>query len=386
MMFCSRRAKLVVMSFALASVPAAAQESLVELTHRGPELRGAIGAAGLIVESMDISIGLKNSAIKYRISNPTAASISTTLSMPLPELVFSDPDANWSIPAADPVNYVGLTVTLNQKPASLSFTQAVYLGEKDVSATLRRVDVSPIPVGAFQNQLAALTAEARARLARDGLIAEAGTNQVGNPIYFPRWSVRTTASRKLEFAPGQNVAVEFKFQTSVGISRDSVLREPLRSEKSLEREVERRRVDYCLDRSFFGGVDKIVSTAAAQLARPPDQVGPQQSTGDRENASGSSPPTEPLRMIDVTEPAARIFPQANVANLQEMRIAFDFGANAPDTTVRQFRLAVDKGKATRVVSVCLNNLRKISATGFEMRAADYRPAGLLKILLVGAKD
>jgi hypothetical protein len=44
---------------------------------------------------------------------------------------------------------------------------------------------------------------------------------------------------------------------------------------------------------------------------------------------------------------------------------------------------VDKGKPDRVVSFCLDNLKRISATAFEMRVANYTPNGTLKILLVG---
>jgi hypothetical protein len=84
----------------------------------------------------------------------------------------------------------------------------------------------------------------RASLAAEGLIAEAGTDKSGNPIYTPRWLVRTKGVRKATLALGQTITVEMRFRTSVGASRDTVLREPLRSEKGLAGEVERhRRVD-----------------------------------------------------------------------------------------------------------------------------------------------
>ncbi len=71
---------------------------------------------------------------------------------------------------------------------------------------------------------------------------------------------------------------------------------------------------------------------------------------------------------------------------QERRISFDLGAGAPTAPVRQFRLVVDKGKPTRLVSFCLVDLKKISPTAFEMRAVDFRPTGLLRVLLLGPKD
>ncbi|WP_156971103.1 DUF4424 family protein [Beijerinckia mobilis] len=370
---------------ALVSDCAVAQESLLELTHRGPNLR-ALEAAGLVVESIDVSIGVENSTLKYRISNPTAALVSTTLSAPLPDLDFSDPDSAWSIPDADPVNFVSLAAMIDRKPVTLSFTQTARANEKDVGVILRRAGLPLVPLDQFQNRLAALTPEAKALLERDGLIAEAGRNQAGEPLYYPHWSAKTVASRKIDLSPGQTIAIELRFRTSVGQTRDSVLREPLRSEKALAREVERLRADYCIDRSFFNGIDKIVSTAVAQLTRPAESIAsgqglPQEPQGDgKPPVSGQSDPDAAEQM------AIRVFPEANVANLREKRITFDLGADVPDAPVRQFRLGVDKGKPAQIISFCATNLRKISATGFEMQASDHRPSGLLKILLIGTKD
>jgi len=371
-----RSARLAAAILALGFCPARAEETLQELVHRGPELAG-VEAAGLVVETMELALGPQNSSLKYRIANPTSAPVRTTLIFPLPEIDFSDPDAAWSIPGSDPTNYVGVAATIDQKPAPLSVAQSAVVDGKDVTAALRRSGLPLVPVGLFHDKLAGLTADARARLVKDGIIVENGTDQAGNPIYAPRWSVRASATRALELAPGQSVLVDYRFRSSVGVARDTVLREPLRSSKELAQEVERRRADYCLDRSFLAGVDKMVSTAAARrsaaqevVVPPPDGAAPEPAATD----AAKKPP------------AVRIFPEANVADLQERRISFDLGAGAPAASVRQFRLVVDKGKPTRLVSFCLVDLKKISATAFEMRAADFRPTGLLRVLLVGPKD
>ena len=157
-----------------------------------------------------------------------------------------------------------------------------------------------------------------------------------------------------------------------------MLREPLRSSKELASEVERRRADYCLDRSFLAGVDKIVSTAAARRAAAQEVVVPA--------ADGAAPEAAATDAAKKPQPTIRMFPEANVADLQERRISFDLGAGAPTAPVRQFRLVVDKGKPTRLVSFCLVDLKKISPTAFEMRAVDFRPTGLLRVLLLGPKD
>ncbi|WP_400770283.1 DUF4424 family protein [Methylosinus sporium] len=368
-----RSAGLAAAVLALGFWGARAEETLQELVHRGPELAG-LEAAGLVVEQMELTLGAQNSSLKYRIVNPTAAPARTTVTFPLPEIDFSDPDAAWSIPGADPVNYIGLSATIDQKPAPLAVSQSAFVEGKDVTAALRRSGLPLVPIGFFHDKLATLAPDARARLVKDGLIAENGVDQAGNPIYAPRWSVRGVATRTLDLAPGQSALLDFRFRSSVGVARDSVLREPLRSSKELAAEVERRRADYCLDRAFLAGVDKMVSAAAARrstaqeaAALPPEDV------------TAADAPKKP-------QPAARIFPEANVAELQERRISFDLGAGASAAPVRQFRLVVDKGKPTRLVSFCLADLKKISPTAFEMRAADFRPSGLLRVLLVGPKD
>ncbi|WP_018267396.1 DUF4424 family protein [Methylosinus sp. LW4] len=370
-----RSAGLAAAVLALGFWGARAEETLQELVHRGPELAG-LEAAGLVVEQMELTLGAQNSSLKYRIVNPTAAPARTNVAFPLPEIDFSDPDAAWSIPGADPINYIGLAATIDQKPAPLAVSQSAFVEGKDVTAALRRSGLPLVPIGFFHDKLAALTPDARARLVKDGLIAENGVDQAGNPIYAPRWSVRGAATRTLDLAPGQSALLDFRFRSSVGVARDSVLREPLRSSKELAAEVERRRADYCLDRAFLAGVDRMVSAAAARrsaaqeaAALPPESAEP----------AAADAPKKP-------QPAARIFPEANVAELQERRISFDLGAGAPAAPVRQFRLVVDKGKPTRLVSFCLADLKKISPTAFEMRAADFRPTGVLRVLLVGPKD
>jgi hypothetical protein len=372
-----RSAGLAAAILALGVCAAQAEETLQELVHRGPDLAG-VEAAGLVVETMELALGPQNSSLKYRIVNPTSAPVRTVLLFPLPEIDFSDPDAAWSIPGADPANYIGLSATVDQKPAPLSVAQSAIVDGKDVTAALRRSGLPLVPIGFFHDKLAGLAADARARLVKDGLIVENGTDSAGNPIYSPRWSIRGSASRALELAPGQSVAIDFRFRSSVGVARDSVLREPLRSSKELASEVERRRADYCLDRGFLAGVDKMVSAAAARRSAaqeaaaqaPPDGAAPEAAAAD----------------VAKKQPAIRIFPEANVADLQERRISFDLAAGAPTAPVSRFRLVVDKGKPTRLVSFCLVDLKKISATAFEMRAADFRPSGLLRVLLLGPKD
>jgi Domain of unknown function (DUF4424) len=369
-----------------------AQESSTELVHRGLTLPRWTEPAPLMLDAEQVTINPETIQFKYRISNIGTEPVSMVFALPLPDIDFADPDVNWSIPAPDPVNFIGLSATVDQKSATFSFSQAAFSNGKDVSAVLRQYRLPAIPVGTFQNALAALLPDAREQLATAGLIAQSGTDQAGNPLYFPAWSVKTTARLRLAFAPGNTMEVELRQRTSVGVSQDSVLREPLRSEKDLTPEVERRQAEYCIDKGFYAGVEKIVSSFLAGKEKPLADAVPTQDAlardpqGSPQSMKTLVPPSDIPNddaVLKPQGPAPRLFPLANMANIREWRIAYDLAAGAPSTPIKDFRLVVDKGKPDRVVSFCLHNLKRISPTAFEMRAANFTPNGTLKILLIG---
>jgi hypothetical protein len=71
------------------------------------------------------------------------------------------------------------------------------------------------------------------------------------------------------------------------------------------------------------------------------------------------------------------------ATLMERRVGYilSTGANWAGP-IRDFRLIVDKGSDRNLVSLCGQNVKKISATSFEMRATDYWPEGNIELLIL----
>jgi hypothetical protein len=143
--------------------------------------------------------------------------------------------------------------------------------------------------------------------------------------------------RQQTFPPGKPVSVEHRYRTSVGMSVDSVLRQGLREAKGMESEVQRYKGLFCINDDFLKSIDKIASTG-----------------------------------------------EANKHGIQERRISYVLktGANWAGP-IKKFRLFVDKGRADRIVSFCGEGVKKISATGFELRATDFTPTKDLNILIVG---
>ncbi len=324
-------------------LPSHAQESILELPGRGLTFpKAANSAAAVTVTAMEVRINPSVTVVHYKLTNGGTTPVKTTLSIPLPTLDFSDPDVAYAIPAEDPINFIGLAARVDGKPAAFTFVQKASLNDKNISATLRQNKLDLIPIGTFQNTIAALTPQARQALSDAGLIVESGTNADGNALYFPSWTVETSASHAFVFDPMKTVDIELTYKTSVGSSPDTVLRKALRTEPNLSGEVTQYRQDHCID-DLVG-----FAIAAASAANTPN--------------------------------IANI---ANTAKIREKRIQFDLLDSAPPAPIGDFRLTVDKERPDRIVSFCLDNLKRINPTTFEMRASNFTPTANLKILILG---
>jgi hypothetical protein len=332
----SRTAAVVATMLSLVTfAPVEAAESVDELRLGGLVLTKP-NDADISIESADISINPETTLAKYRILNRAATPANVTLAFPIPELDFSDSDVSYAIPGSDPLNFVGLSTRIAGKPGAFAFAQSAQLNGKDITAVLKQNKLPLVPIGTFQNQLALLTPEQRDKLAETGIIAQEGNDANGNPIFTPTWTVRTTSSKRTALPPGQPIDIELRYRTSVGTSLDTPLRNPLRNDPSLASQVRRYKTDYCIDDGFYVGLDRIAAAT-----------------------------------------------DANVNKMRERRITYALSGRNALGVVKEFRLVVDKGRADRVVSFCLENLKRISATAFEMRAVDFTPDKDLKVLLIG---
>jgi hypothetical protein len=163
------------------------------------------------------------------------------------------------------------------------------------------------------------------------------TDEKGRQQYAVAWVAKTSAVRQQTFPPERKVIVEHQYRPSVGTSADTILRRALRSNKSLSAEVQRYRKDYCVSDAFLAELDK---------------------------RAGNGPPNAPV--------------------MQERRISYvlSTGANWAGP-IRSFRLSIDPGAGDRLVSFCPGQLKPTAPNALEFTAKDFKPAGDLKILIVG---
>ena len=107
----------------------------------------------------------------------------------------------------------------------------------------------------------------------------------------------------------------------MGVSFDTVLRKSLRENPAMATEFKRYRTEYCVPDDLLRGIDRI--------------------------AAGT---------------------EGNVQKLRERRITYVLktGANWAGP-IKDFKVVIDKGLPERLVSFCLDNVKKISPTAFEIR-------------------
>lgn len=314
---------------------ATANDSVVELAVGGVTFTQSQDVS---MEEEVLTITPETVTVLYRFLNQTQAPVTLTVGFPLPELDLSQQDVLYAIPGSDPVNFVDFKTKVDGNAIKFDVVQKARLDAKDVTAAIRG---SGLPIllfgGDAQTRIAALTPEIRDRLINGGLLIPAGSNEKGEQIFGPAWSVVTYFTRKQVFPAGQAVTVEHRYKTSLGASQDTILRKALRNNDGMAEVLDSYRKDYCLPEDFFGGLDKL---------------------------AGGDP--------------------ANSAGLQERRIDYVLktGANWAGP-IKSFRLIVDKGRGDRLVSFCFDNVKKISSTAFEARMENFVPTQDLKILLIG---
>src|SRR5215471_1114769 len=290
------------------------------------------------IESEDLTITPDTVTVHYVFLNQSVSPITLRVAFPLPDIDLAD-GANVAFPTSDPVNFVGFSTKIDGKPINFTVNQRAALDGKDVTATLRDMGIALLPIGASQLKINELPQQTRDRAVTAGLLQQSGTNDKGEALYEPTWTLKTSVVRQQTFPPGKPVSVEHRYRTSVGMSFDSVLRAGLRQNKALESEVQRYKTNYCVLDDFLRSVDKL---------------------------AGSD--------------------EANKANIQERRISYVLktGANWAGP-IKNFRLVVDKGQPDRIVSFCGDGVKKISTTAFEVRANDFTPTRDLNIIIVGRK-
>jgi hypothetical protein len=316
-----------------AGTPSLANDSSAELSVGGLVFTRS---ADVALVSEDLAISLDIVTVRYRFLNQSPNPVTLTVAFPIPDLDLSEGD-NFAIPGNDPTNFLGFETKVDGKPINFTIHQSAYLGDKDISAALKKAGVPLLPLGPQQARLSDLPEGTRQQLISQGLLLPNGNDERGRQLYEGAWTVKTAAVRQQTFPANQSVLVEHRYHASIGVSFDTVLRKGLRQNKAMTEQINRYRKDYCINDAFLAALDKLAGGA-----------------------------------------------EANTAKIQERRISYILktGANWAGP-IKDFRLTVDKQKSDRLVSFCADRVKSISPTLIEFTAKDFTPDKDLKILIVG---
>jgi Domain of unknown function (DUF4424) len=289
--------------------------------------------ADISMESEDLEISLDRVGVHYRFLNKAEAPITLKVAFPLPDIDLSQAE-NFSFPGSDPANFVSFETRIGGDPVKFTIVQQALIGNNDVTSVLRELKVPILPLEPQQFRAQDLPRESRNRLVNDGLLLPAGSDERGRPLYEPGWIVRTSVVRDQTFPANQPVLVEHSYRPIIGASADTILKKQLRQNKSLVKEVERYRRDYCVSDNFLSELDKLAGSGGG-------------------------------------------------AAIQERRLTYVLktGANWAGP-IKDFRLKIDGEEQGWLISFCPGRLQKPPNESAYV-AKDFMPDQDLKILFVG---
>ena len=307
----------------------------------------AIGLGGLeltrnnavSMDSEDLYLSLDKVVVKYRFTNTSAKDVETMVSFPLPPIpdgingYLGDQDyPDWK-------NFAFQTL-VNGKAVNYTRIVKVEANGRDVSARLKelgwRVDywtnddrddliskIQMLPKSELDEHL------------REGLIVA----RKKNPGYFdPNWQVTTYITRKQVFPAGKTISVEHSYAPLTGGSVGGMMERSQRKDPTFKD----YKNSFCIDKSFIAAFDK-------------------RRHSGKKDAEGNEPDSFYVESW--------------------LDYILKSGANWKGP-IKDFRLVIDKGKASNLVSFCMDGVKKISPTRFEIRKTNFEPTKDINILIV----
>jgi hypothetical protein len=285
------------------------------------------------MDSEDLYISVNEIRVRYRFTNRSSRDIETTVSFPVPARPGKAAEREYerTMPALAELEF---RTTVDGKPAQLTAQSRAEVGGRDVTARVKELGW-PLDwfdyTGEVPDFIKGLTAQQKSAYLREGLLRRVEASE--DPI--PAWDFVTHITRRQLFPAGRTVEVTHRYKPQTGGTVAGALAPESRGE-DWGREYAAR---YCIDRSFYAGLDRRLAT----LRKSKSEF----------VAYGET-------WIDYILSSGRNW-------------------RGP---IGSFRLVVDKGSPGNLVSFCMDGVKKISPTQFEVRRTNFEPSGDLHIMIV----
>ncbi|MEW4447455.1 DUF4424 family protein [Qipengyuania sp. JC766] len=285
----------------------------------------------------DLFLSADEVRVDYVYTNHADTDSEVTIAFPLPAL----PQANGY---ADPYAYPDwdafeFATTVDGEPVAWEMVDRAMIGDRDVTDL---VLAEGLPVHWYRDEamyerMEALPDAQRMRWLELGLLEDLPDAGMA----MPAWQGQRHLVRVQTFPAGQHVRVSHRYTPFAGGSVGGLLETQAREEDWAQEYLAEYRTRYCMEDSFLAAIDR-------KLA-PRD---------------GTPPP---------------------MTSETWLGYVLSSGANWRGP-IGEFRLVVDKGDADNLVSFCMDGVRKISPTQFEVVKRDFEPTEDLDILIVNFHD
>lgn len=302
-----------------------ANDSEASVPLGGLELRQS---QSITMDSEDLYLSQEEVRVKYRFTNTSSKDVEALIAFPLPEYPAQEEYLNNEYFRAASPEQLDFKTRVDGKPINLGLEYVAKLKGKNVNAALGALGI-PINWLAvdYDEKLKKIPQAKLVRAVKQGLLSPAGDS------FFANWTLAENITRKQLFPAGKTVTVEHSYKPSIGGSVAGMLTTDRKSDYYREYAAQ-----YCLDKSFLAGFDKRI---------------------------GKSKPDEYVSYYGETW----------------LDYVLKSGANWKGP-IKDFRLVIDKGSTDNLVSFCMDGVKKISPTQFEVRKTNFEPKSDLSILIV----
>jgi hypothetical protein len=312
---------------------ALANDSTAELRQGGLVLTHS---PGVEMRSEDLYISPTSVKVRYRFYNATARDQKVIVAFPMPDITTEGVDDNLAVPTQDPQNILGFSTRVEGRPVQAQVEQKVIKRGVDRTAYLKALGVPLAPhLAGTEAALDRLPGARQKEVLRLGLAVpddyDAGKGWEHH--LSPAWTLKTTYFWEQTFPAGREIGVEHAYRPSVGqTSGTSVEADWFRTSRDYRRVLRK----YCIDNGFM-----------AAVARAKRAVGKDHQA------------------------------------FFEKRIDYVLSSGANwSKPIGDFRLVVDKGRPDALVSFCMDGVKKIGPTQYEVRRTAFRPSRDLSILIL----
>lgn len=289
------------------------------------------------MRSEDLYVSTREIGVRYVFFNRAPFDVTTLVAFPMPQIRLRGPDDNIAVPTEDLHNILGFSTIADGKPVASEIEQKAFAGANDITAYLRQLGISLAPhLRSTLEALDRLPQSAKDELVRLGL-AEVDEYDVGKGMekhLRPSWALQTTYYWRQTFASQRETIVEHHYQPSVGQTVQTSLGSPTVVNEDW---FARYKTKYCMDSDFLSAIGRARRAAKMEFGAP----------------------------------------------YSEARIEYILttGANWSGP-IGEFRLVVDKGEPSNLVSFCGEGVKKIAPTRFELRKTNFTPTDNFAVLVL----